>query len=79
MLRRVGQKRDVTSPLQRDRQLPLVAGAGAGLPARFDLGSLGQIPTEAVDLLVVDLDRFVSAERADLAASPVAVVVVSFL
>ena len=65
--------------LERDRQLALVAGAGAGLAPRLDLGPLGQVAAEAVDLLVVDLDGLVGTERADLAAASVAVVVVALL
>src|SRR3954471_4147703 len=75
----VRQQRDVPGPLQRDRQLALVAGARAGLPTRLDLRSLGEVAAEAVDLLVVDDDRLVRAERADLSAPSVAVVVVSLL
>src|SRR5215470_5940844 len=66
VLRRVREEGDVSGALERDRQLALVAGARAGLPARLDLGPLGQVATEAVDLLVVDLDGLVGAERTDL-------------
>ena len=79
VLRRVRQERDVAGPLEGDGQLALVAGAGAGLAARLDLGPLGQVAAEAVDLLVVDLDGLVGAERADLAAAAIAVVVVALL
>ena len=74
-----GQQGDVAGALEGDRQLALVPGAGAGLAARLDLGALGQVAAEAVDLLVVDLDGLVGAERADLAAAAVAVEVVALL
>ena len=54
-------------------------GAGAGLAARLDLGALGEVAAEAVDLLVVDRDRLVGAEGADLPAPAIAVVVVALL
>ena len=65
------------APLEGHGQLALVPGAGAGLPSRLDLGALGQVPAEAVDLLVVDHDRLVGAERADLAAAAIAIEVVA--
>ena len=79
VLRRVGQQRHVAGPLEGDRQLALVRGAGAGLAARLDLGALGEVAAEAVDLLVVDRDRLVGAEGADLPAPAIAVVVVALL
>src|SRR3954469_9738531 len=79
VLRRVREECDVTGALEGDRKLALVAGARAGLSARLDLRPFGQIATEAVDLLVVDRDGLVGAEGADLAATAVAEVVVSFL
>ena len=79
MLRRVREQGDVAGALERDRQLALVAGAGAGLASRLDLGPLRQVAAEAVDLLVVDLDGLVGAERADLAATSIAVEVVALL
>ena len=69
----------MAGPLQGDRQLALVAGTRAGLAARLDLGALREVPAEPVHFLVVDLDGLVGAERADLAAAPVAVVVVALL
>ena len=66
-------------PLQGDGQLALVPGARAGLATRLDLRPLRQVAAEAVDLLVVDLDGLVGAERADLPAAPVAVVVVALV
>ena len=57
VLRRVRQQRHVACPLQRDRQLALVRGAGPGLAPRLDLRPLGEVAAEAADLLVVDLRR----------------------
>src|SRR4029077_6594137 len=77
MLGRVRQQGDVAGSLERHGELALVTGAGAGLPPRLDLGSLRQVAPEAVDLLIVDLDGLVGAERTDLPATPVAVEVVA--
>jgi hypothetical protein len=77
MLWRIWKQRDVSCPFQSNRQLSLVAGTGAGLPSRLDLRPLGEVASEAVDLLVVDLDGLVGAERADLAASSIAVEVIA--
>src|SRR4051794_17510286 len=79
VLRRVRQQGDDPGALQGDGQLPLVGGAGAGLPTRLDLRALREVAAEAVDLLVVDRDGLVGAEGADLPAAPVAVVVVALL
>src|SRR5688500_12035767 len=73
----VREQGHVAGALQGDRQLALVAGAGAGLAARLDLGPLREVAAEAVDLLVVDERGLVGAERADLAATSVAVEVVA--
>src|SRR6478736_2507674 len=75
----VGQQGDVPGTLEGDRQLALVTGAGAGLAARLDLGALGQVAAEAVDLLVVDLRGLVGAERADLATAAIAIEVIALL
>src|SRR3954469_14934224 len=79
VLRRVREQRDVACALEGHRQLALVAGACPRLSARLDLGALREVAAEAVDLLVVDLDGLVGAERAHLAAAAVAVEVVSLL
>jgi hypothetical protein len=79
VLRRVREQRDVTCALERDGQLALVPCARPGLSTRLDLGALREVAAEAVDLLVVDLDRLVGAERADLATASVAVEVVALL
>src|SRR5207253_1935029 len=75
VLRRVRKERDVPGPLQRRGQHALMSRARTGLPAWLDLRPLGEITAEAVDLLVVDALRLVDAEVADLATTPIAVVV----
>src|SRR5205823_13320783 len=75
VLRRVRQERDVPGTLERGCQHALVSGAGSRLAARLDLRALGEIAPEAIDLLVVDALGLVDAEVADLATSPIAVVV----
>src|SRR5687768_2203281 len=75
VLWRVREQRHVAGPLERGGQHPLVTGARAGLAARLDLGALAEVAAEAVDLLVVDALGLVDAEVADLAATPIAVVV----
>src|SRR4051812_48527277 len=77
MLRRVREQRDVAGSLEGGGELALVAGAGAGLPSRLDLGPLREVAPEAVYLLVVNQDRLVGAERANLPATSVAVEVVA--
>src|ERR1700741_4806605 len=77
MLGRIREQCHVAGSLERDTQLALMSGAGAGLPSRLDLGPLREVAAEAVDLLVVDLDGLVGAEGADLAATSVAVEVVA--
>jgi hypothetical protein len=77
MLRRVGKEGDVPCPLEGNAKFALVAGARAGLSPGLDLGPLREVAAEAVDLLVVDLDGLVGAERADLAPASIAVEVVA--
>src|SRR5262245_7425713 len=79
VLRRVREQGDVSGALEGNRQLALVAGAGPRLATRLDLGSLREVAAEAVNLLVVDLDRLVGTEGADLATASIAVEVVALL
>jgi hypothetical protein len=44
-------------------------GAGAELAARLDLAPLGNVPTQAWSVLVIDLADLVDAEAADFAPS----------
>src|SRR5688500_9845334 len=73
----VRQQGYVAGALEGDGQLALVPRAGAGLAARLDLGPLGQVAAEAIDLLVIDERGLVGAERADLAPASVAIEVVA--
>jgi hypothetical protein len=57
----------VPRSLDRDRQRPLVPGAGAELAARLDLAALGDVAAQARSVLVVDLPDLVDTESADLA------------
>src|SRR5205085_8901743 len=79
MLGRVGKEGDDPRALQRNGELSLVLRARPGLATRLDLRPLRKVAAEAVDLLVVDRVGLVGAERADLAAPSVAVVVVTLL
>src|SRR4029079_9687011 len=77
MLRGVWEQRDMARSLERHGELALVTRARPGLSPRLDLGPLREVAAEAVDLLVVDLDGLVGAERTDLPATSVAVEVVA--
>jgi hypothetical protein len=63
----------VAGALQGDAQGALVAGAGAGLAARLYLGALGEVASQARDVLVVNRVYFVHAEGAHLTAWDVAI------
>jgi hypothetical protein len=71
----VRQQRHLSRALQGGGQHPLVPSACPGLPPRLDLGPLGEVSPEPVDLLVVNALRLVDAEIADLAAASVSVIV----
>src|SRR5437870_8583245 len=64
--RRKGQQGHGTRPLDRGRELPLVAGAVAGDPAGDDLPAFGEEVAEPAGVLVIDQHRLVGAEAADL-------------
>src|SRR5712691_13217678 len=64
----VGQEGHLARPLDRDRDLALVAPAGAGDPAGADLPLLGDVPPQLVVVLVVDLLDLLLAEVAALPA-----------
>lgn len=59
----------MTSTLDRDRQLTLMTGAGAGHAAGQDLGTLGDISAELRIILVIDGFYFIDAEAANLLAA----------
>src|SRR5438445_3030257 len=65
-VRREGQERDVARPLDGERELALVLGAGAEHPPGQDLAPLGHEPREQLHVLVVDVVDLVRAELADL-------------
>jgi hypothetical protein len=69
----VGQEGHVAGALEGDAQGALVAGACAGLAARLYLGALGEVASQARDILVVNRVYFVHAEGAHFAAWDVAV------
>jgi hypothetical protein len=50
-----GKQRQEASTLDRHRQHPLITGLGAGQTSRHDLGVLGDVLLEQIDILVVDL------------------------
>src|SRR4029078_4651639 len=59
------QERDVSRPLDRQRERALVRGAGPEHPSRQDLAPLGHEPGEELHVLVVDVVDLVRAELAD--------------
>src|SRR5450759_2811301 len=77
VLRRVRQEGDDAGALECHGQLSLVARARAGLAARLDLGAFRKVAAQPIDFLVVNRNGLVRAERAHLAATAIAVVVVS--
>src|SRR6266508_7001095 len=60
----VRQQRHLACALHCYCNLPLVAAAGAGDPARADLALLGDVPPQLVEVLVVDLVDLLLAEVA---------------
>src|SRR5256714_3410187 len=64
----VREERHLARALDGDRDLPLVAAAGAGDAARADLPLLRDVAAELVVVLVVDLFDLVLAEEAALPA-----------
>src|SRR5882762_8129532 len=64
---RIRQKGDGPGLLDRHRQLPLMAGAGARDPSWNDLPAFAQEVPETTGILVVDEHGLVRAEAADLA------------
>src|SRR5688572_21826281 len=60
----VWEQRHLAGPLHRDRDLPLVAAARAGDPARADLPLLGDVAAELVEVLPVHLLDLLLAEVA---------------
>src|SRR5512137_1322923 len=66
---RVGQQRQLPSPLDGRLELALVHRAHAGDAARQDLRALGHEGQQHLRVLVVDVVDLLRAELADLAAA----------
>jgi hypothetical protein len=66
LVRRVGEKGYDARPLDGSRHFSLVNGASACDPLGKDLSSVGDIPSQFVNVLVIDVFRFIRAELADL-------------
>src|SRR5215212_5991498 len=64
--RGVGQQRQLTRVLHRDRHVTLVLDAVAGHPTRADLAAVGDELAEQRGVLVVDTGRLLLAELANL-------------
>src|SRR5437773_12406797 len=65
----VGQQGEEARALDRIRELPLVAGSGAGDARRNDLAGLVDEVLQDVDVLVVDPLDLLGGEAAELAAA----------
>ena len=65
--------------LDRNRQVALMARAGAGDPAGQDLGALGDVAAEFRDILVIDVLHFIDAESAYFLAALAAAASASFI
>src|SRR5690606_19465 len=63
------QERDVARTLDRERERPLMLGAGARDTPGHDLAALGDEVLQALRVLVVDRQRLVGAEAAASAPS----------
>ncbi len=68
----VGQKSQVACSLDGPGQLPLMAGAGAGLTAGANFTFFGHKAPQNINLLVIDGDILIGAELANLGARNVA-------
>ena len=64
----VGKKRNDSRALDRIGQLTLVSGAGARNSAGQDLGALGDVLSQSVDVLVVNVINLFRAELADFSS-----------
>src|ERR1700741_3194257 len=65
----VGQQAEETRALDGARELTLLLGGHGGDAARHDLAALGDITHQQLGILVVDLRRIRTRERAGLAAT----------
>jgi hypothetical protein len=66
---RKGQKRDDAGALDRYRQLPLMLRTVSRSPARHNFAAFGNKALERAYVLIIDCERLIRAEAADLAAS----------
>ena len=66
---RIRQERQKSRPVDRHRELPLVARLGPGDPRRDDLTVLVDEILQDTDVLVVDLLDFLGCEAAELPAA----------
>jgi len=64
-----GDERDVSAPLHRHGDFPLVPGAIARDASRQDLAALGNEEPQCFDILVIDKGRFIHAEAANFLAN----------
>src|SRR5215207_7350670 len=65
----VGQQAEETRALDGAREFTLLLGGDGGDAARHDLAALGHITHQQLGILVVDLRRIRTRERAGLAAA----------
>src|SRR6478609_6518302 len=65
----VGQQAEETRALDGARELTLLLGGDGGDAARHDLAALGDVTHQQLGILVVDLRRIGTRERAGLAAT----------
>lgn len=62
----IGQKSEMTRPLDGQSQAPLVLGAGPNFAAWSDLTAVGEKTPQIVHLFVIDMIDLVHAEVTDL-------------
>src|SRR6195256_1740911 len=65
----VGQQTEETRALDGAREFALLLGGNGGDAARHDLAALGDVAHQQLGILVVDLRRIRTRERAGLAAA----------
>src|ERR1700709_1077355 len=65
----VRQQTEETRALDGARELTLLLGGDGGDAARHDLAALGHVPHQQLGILVIDLRRIRTRERAGLAAA----------
>src|ERR1700709_1797389 len=65
----VRQQTEETRALDGARELTLLLGGDGGDAARHDLAALGHVPHQQLGILVIDLRRVRTRERAGLAAT----------